>query len=95
MTSSSGQKVILVPRLSVCPTTASGFDHLALGKLHLINFAIFEHLHNHLLRERIDARNPHAMKTSRDFVGVFIELTAGMQNRHDHFKSRNIASLLC
>ena len=34
------------------------------------------------------------METAGDLIGVFIEFTAGMEDRHDHFEGRDIAPLL-
>ena len=38
------------------------------------------------LRKRVHDRNAHAVQTARNFVRVFFEFTARVQNRHDHFQ---------
>ena len=36
-----------------------------------------------LFRQRVDHRDAHAVQTTRHLVGVAVELTAGVQHRHD------------
>src|SRR5690606_41961264 len=41
-----------------------------------------------LLGQCVDHGNTYTVQTTRNLVGVVVELTAGMQNGHDHFGSR-------
>ena len=43
--------------------------------------------HHQLLGKSIDHGNPDAMEPPRDLVAVVIELAAGVQHGHDHFRS--------
>ena len=86
--------MIFVPRLFVSPTMTTGRDNLALLEFNFVNFSFFKDLYDHFFGQGVDAGDPHAVKSARDLIGVFIELAAGMQDRHDHFQRRDFPALL-
>ena len=67
---------------------ADAVGRLAAGVLLGIAPAVAPHLHTELGRQRVDARNAHAVEAARHLVGVFVELAAGVQHGHHHFESR-------
>ncbi len=42
----------------------------------------------------VDARDADAVQTAGDLIGVFVEFTARMEDRHDDFERCHFASLL-
>src|SRR5690606_37656061 len=62
-----------------------GLDALALPKLHLVGFALAPDGQAQPLRQRIHARHAYAVQAARHFVGVVVELAAGVQLGHDDF----------
>ncbi len=82
---SSGANVIFVPRFVVSPTMIRGRGDVSLGEIHFIYFAILVHLDDHFFGQGAYAGDAYAMKAAGDLIGVFIELAAGMQDRHHHF----------
>ena len=46
------------------------------------------------LAQRVDHRNADAVQTARDFVGVLVELAAGVQHGHDDFQCRPLLLLV-
>ena len=61
---------------------------MSLGIFLSVNFTIAEHLRHHFGRQGIHTAHTHAVQTARHFVRAFVELTAGMQHGHHHFKGR-------
>ena len=53
------------------------------------NVAAATHSQQQQLGEGVHHGNTYTVQPSRDFVGVVVELTAGVQHGHDHFGSRN------
>ena len=56
---------------------------LAAGELHLIDLAVATDLDVHLLGERVDDGDAHAVQAAGDLVGRVVELAAGVEDRHD------------
>ena len=65
-------------------------DGLAARKLHLVDVAIAAYLHDHTLGQGVDDGDAHAVQSARDLVGRVIELTAGVQDRHDDLERRDL-----
>ena len=59
----------------------------AVGEAHLENPALAADLEFQPNRQGVDHRNANAMQATRNLVGVLVELSAGMQLRHDDFGS--------
>ena len=62
---------------------------IAVREAHLVDLAVAADLQLQPGRQRVDHRDADAMQAARDLVGVLVELSAGMQLRHDDFGSRN------
>ena len=65
-------------------------DGLAARELHLVDAAVAAHLNDHTLGQRVDDGDTHAVQAARDLVGRVIELTTGVQNRHNDFERRDL-----
>ena len=65
-------------------------DGLAARKLHLVDVAIATYLYDHAFGQGVDDGDAHAVQTARDLVGRVIELTAGVQDRHDDLERRDL-----
>ena len=65
-------------------------DGLAARKLHLVDVAIAAYLYDHALGQGVDDGDAHAVQSARDLVGRVIELTAGVQDRHDDLERRDL-----
>ena len=81
------------PELLTCASQfrcADSFDSshgFADGVFLLIDLAITVNLADHLGRKGVHTADTHTMQTAADFVAAFVELTASMQNSHDHLES--------
>nr|GEW26933.1 hypothetical protein [Tanacetum cinerariifolium] len=60
----------------------------ATGKFHEVHFAVAADGEFQGFRQRVHARDAHAVQAARDFVRVLVELAAGVQFRHDDFGRR-------
>ena len=65
-------------------------DGLAARELHLVDVAVAAHLYDHTLGQGVDNGDSHAVQAARDLVGRVIELTAGVQDRHDDLERRDL-----
>ena len=65
-------------------------DGLAAREFHLVDVAVAAYLHDHALGQGVDDGDAHAVQTARDLVGRVIELTAGVQDRHDDLERRDL-----
>ena len=65
-------------------------DGLAARKLHLVDVAVAAYLYDHTLGQGVDDGDSHAVQAARDLVGRVIELTAGVQDRHDDLERRDL-----
>ena len=54
-----------------------------------VQFAVTPNRQFEVIRQRIDDRHADAVQTAGDLVGRVIELTAGMEHRHDDFGGGN------
>ena len=61
----------------------------AVGEAHLVDLALAADLQLQPGRQRIDDRDADAVQAAGNLVGVLVELSAGMQLRHDDFGRRN------
>ncbi len=73
-----------------------GFAHNSKGRLRhamtvylLVEFALATDGELQMFGKRVDHRNPHPMQPTRDFVGVVVKFSAGMEYRHNDFRCRN------
>ena len=92
--SSSGVKVIFVPRFLVVPVisrSACGFPRCVLL---LEDLPVAPDLEVELLRERVDDRHADAVQTAGDLVAVVVELAAGVQHGQHDFGRRPAARVL-
>ncbi len=62
--------------------------HLAPGKLHLIDAAVFVHPNFRPGRAGVDHAGAHAVKTAGDLVAAAAELAASMEHGVDHLQRR-------
>ena len=65
-------------------------DGLAAREFHLVDIAVAAHLYDHALGQGVDDGDAHAVQAARDLVGRVIELTAGVQDRHDDLERRDL-----
>ena len=65
-------------------------DSLAAREFHLVDAAVAADLYDHALGQGVDDGDAHAVQAARDLVGRVIELTAGVQNRHDDLERRDL-----
>ena len=61
-------------------------QRFALRIILTVDLSVTIDLHVHLLRERVHAAHTHTVKTAGDLVGVFIELTTGVEHGHDNLQ---------
>ncbi len=59
-------------------------------ELHFVEPAVALDARHHPLRERVDHRDPDAVKAARNFVSALAELAAGVQDRHHDFDRRHL-----
>ena len=97
---SGGEDGVVGPELLSCASQFGLSNHLdrverdaALVFL-LIDFAVAVNLREHSCGERIDAADAHAVQTAAHLVAAFVELTAGMEHRHDHLEGRLVHLLV-
>ena len=69
-------------------------ERLSLFVFLLIDVAVAIDLRHHPRRQRIDARNAHAVQAARHLVGAFVELTARVQHRHHDLEGRLVHLLV-
>ena len=62
---------------------------IAVREAHLVDIAVAADLQLQPGGQRVHHRDADAVQAARDLVGVLVELSAGMQLRHDDFGSRN------
>ena len=80
---------------SVCrPHHLQRRNRTALGELHLVLSPIPVYRHEHLDRSRVHTANTDPVQSARDLIALAIELAAGMENRHHHFKSGDVSTML-
>jgi hypothetical protein len=60
------------------------------ARLHLVDSAVALDLHDHLLGERVDHGDAHAVEAAGDLVGVVVELAAGVEDREDDLEGRDL-----
>ena len=69
-------------------------DGLAVAELHEVFLAVAPDGELEPGRERIDDGNADAMQAARNLVGVLVELSAGVELRHDDFGRRHALALV-
>ena len=65
-------------------------DSLAAREFHLVDAAVAADLYDHALGQGVDDGDAHAVQAARDLVCRVIELTAGVQDRHDDLERRDL-----
>ena len=65
-------------------------DGLAAREFHLVDVAVAAYLYDHALGQGVDDGDTHTVQAARDLVGRVIELTAGVQDRHDDLERRDL-----
>ena len=65
-------------------------DGLAARELHLVGVTIATNLNDHALGQCVDDGDANAVQAARDLIGRVIELTAGVQDRHDDLERRDL-----
>ena len=63
---------------------------LAAGKGHLVDVAVAAYLHHELAGEGVHDGAAHTMEAAGDLVGRVVELAAGVQDREDDLKRRDL-----
>ena len=95
--SGSGLKVVVVPRLSVTPTSFSGPAGTPRLIALLEDLAVLRDFDVQDFGERVHDRGADAVEAAGNFVGAafFVEFAAGMQLRHDDFDGGDRRSCAC
>ena len=81
--------------MHLCAATLRLADHGKGSSRRTVCIVLLEHLalpangKLELLGQRVDNRHPHPVQTTRHFITVVVELSAGMQHGHDDFSSRD------
>ena len=60
----------------------------------LVDLLVFPDLQFQLFRKSVDAGNAHTVQAARNFVAVAVKLSAGVQLRHHHLRSRLLLALV-
>ena len=63
---------------------------LAARELHLVGVAVATNLNDHALGQCVDDGDANAVQAARNLIGRVIELTAGVQDRHDDLERRDL-----
>ena len=63
---------------------------LAARELHLVGVAVATNLNDHALGQCVDDGDTNAVQAARNLIGRVIELTAGVQDRHDDLERRDL-----
>ena len=64
-------------------------QRLTVGERHGMLLAAAPDAHGQRFRQGVDDRHPDPVQAARDFVGILIELTAGMELGHDDLGRRD------
>jgi hypothetical protein len=66
----------------------------ALGVVLMVNLTALVHLHVQPLGESVHHRHTHTVQADRDFVGLVVELAAGVQHGHHHLHGGDVLAFM-